>query len=186
MTSAPGLLSHFWSPLTAVGSHGPNGPNAQICVSVFGASIVPERPRLLVNLSKTNYTTELVQASGTLAITLLGERQADLLGPLGLRSGRDGAKLDGMSAGLTRDGDPWFAGGVGRIECAVIEAYDLGDAMAFLCAVRAQERLTSDAPLTWAAARAVVGDEFLRRWAEKSEREQRAAWDAMRWTDAPR
>lgn len=177
----PGVLSHFWSPLTAVGSHGAEGPNAQICVSVFGASIVPERPRLLVSLSKTNYTTELVQASGTLAITLLSGAQVGLLEPLGLRSGREGAKLDGLGAALTETGDPWFPGGVGLVECGVLDAYDLGDSFAFLCAVRAQRALTSTPALTWAAARDVVGDAFLRRWAEKSEREQRAASAAMRW-----
>ena len=184
MTSAPaprGLLSHFWSPLTAVGSHGPGGPNAQICVSVFGASVVPERPRLLVNLSKTNYTTDLVRASGTLAITLLSERQAHLLTPLGLRSGRDGGKLEGLAVELTEAGDPWFPEGVGVIECGVLDTYDLGDALTFLCAVREQRPLTSTPALTWAAAREVVGEDFLRAWAEKSEREQRAATTTMRW-----
>lgn len=184
MTSTPpprALLSHFWAPLTAVGSHGPDGPNAQICVSVFGASVVPERPRLLVNLSKTNYTTELVQASGTLAITLLAEGQTDLLAPLGLRSGRDGGKLEGLAVEVTEAGDPWFPGGVGVIECAVLDSYDLGDARAFLCAVREQRPLTSTPALTWAAAREAVGEDFLRAWAEKSEREQRAASATMRW-----
>jgi flavin reductase (DIM6/NTAB) family NADH-FMN oxidoreductase RutF len=183
MTGAPraSVLSHFWSPMTAIGSHGPDGPNAQICVSVFGASIVPDRPRLLVNLSKTNHTTTLVQASGTLAITLLSDRQLDLLAPLGLQSGRDVAKLDGLAVELTEAGDPWFPEGVGVIECGVLEAYDLGDALAFLCAVHDQRPLTSAPALTWSAAREAVGDDFLRRWAEKSEREQRAAFAAMRW-----
>ena len=165
------LLSHFWTPLTAVGSHGPAGPNAQICVSVFGASIVPERPRLLVNLSKT------------LALTLLSERQVDLLAPLGLRSGRDGQKLDGLEVELTAAGDPWFREGVGLIDCCVIEQYDLGDAVAFLCAVRDQQPsgIPGVEALTWAHARAVVGEEFLSQWAAKSEREQHAASTAMRW-----
>ena len=178
------LLSHFWTPLTAVGSHGPAGPNAQICVSVFGASIVPERPRLLVTLSKTNSTTQLVQASGTLAVTLLSEQQVDLLAPLGLRSGRDGQKLDGLEVALTAAGDPWFPEGVGLIDCRVIEQYDLGDAVAFLCAVREQQPsgIPGVEALTWAHARAVVGEEFLSQWAAKSEREQHAASTAMRWT----
>lgn len=188
MTEAPrarGVLSHFWTPLTAIGSHGPAGPNAQICVSVFGASIVPERPRLIVNLSKTNLTTELIAATATLAITLLSEEQLHLLEPLGLRSGRDGQKLDGLAFEQTDTGDPWFPGGVGLVACEVLETYDLGDALAFLCAVRDQRALASSGSgpaLTWDAARAVVGDEFLRRWAEKSEREQRAASAAMRWS----
>ena len=36
--------------LVARSSHGPGGPNAQICVSLAGASIVPEQPRILVSL----------------------------------------------------------------------------------------------------------------------------------------
>jgi flavin reductase (DIM6/NTAB) family NADH-FMN oxidoreductase RutF len=181
MTGAPGLLSHFWSPLTAVGSHGNRGPNAQICVSVFGASIVPERPRLLVNLSKTNYTTDLVQASGTVALTLLAEQQLPLLEPLGLRSGRDGDKLGDLACEVTASGDPWFPGGVGMLACEVVESYDLGDVLAFLVAVREQRALGERAPLTWQQARASLGDDFMQRWGEKSARERDAALASMRW-----
>src|SRR5687768_526075 len=78
-----------WEPVCSVGSHGARGVNAQICVSIFGASIVPDRPRLLVMLWKSNYTHDLVHESGTLAITLLSEAQHPLLEPLGLHSGRD-------------------------------------------------------------------------------------------------
>jgi flavin reductase (DIM6/NTAB) family NADH-FMN oxidoreductase RutF len=178
---APDLLSHFWAPLCAVGSHGPSGPNAQVCVSIFGASIVPERPRLLVNLSRTNYTTGLVTATGSLVITLLSDRQVDLLDPLGLHSGRDRDKLTTIPFALTPAGDPYFPGGVGAVDCAVIESFDLGDSVAFLCAVRDRYTLEAGNPLPWAKAREVVGDDFLRRWAEKSQREQAAAFQAMRW-----
>ena len=103
------VLSSFWSPLCAIGARGEGGadappnapPNAQICVSVFGASIVPEQPRVLVSLSKTNYTHELVIASGTLSVTALSASQLPLLEPLGLRSGRDGDKLAGLEVALT-------------------------------------------------------------------------------------
>jgi flavin reductase (DIM6/NTAB) family NADH-FMN oxidoreductase RutF len=175
------VLSHFWSPLTAVGSHGPDGPNAQICVSVFGASIVPERPRLLVVLSKTNYTTTLVEACGTLAITLLSDQQWELLTPLGLRSGRDGDKLADVVYELTPAGDPWFPEGVGAVDCSVIDQYDLGDAAAFLCAVKSQRSLTRSTVLTWQHARTIVGDEFLRLWSEKSALEREAAYETMHW-----
>jgi flavin reductase (DIM6/NTAB) family NADH-FMN oxidoreductase RutF len=179
--AAPGLLSHFWAPLAAVGAHGDGGPNAQICVSVFGASVVPERPRLLVSLSKTNYTTELVQASGTLALTLLAEPQLGLLEPLGLRSGRDGDKLAGLVFELTAAGDPWFPGGVGMLACEVIDTYDLGDGLAFLVAVREQRAMEAHAPLTWRHARMLLGDDFMQRWSEKSAREREAALASMHW-----
>ena len=183
---APDLLSHFWAPLTAVGSHDVAGRlNAQICVSVFGASIVPERPRLLVVLHRTNLTHNLVAESGTLAVTLLSETQLELLEPLGLRSGRDGEKLEGLAVRTTAAGDPIFPGGVGYLACEVLDAADLGDATAYLVAVRERASLSDGpeprAPMRWATAREQLGAPFLDRWAEKSAREQEAAHASMRW-----
>ena len=175
------VLSHFWAPLCAIGSHGPGGPNAQICVSVFGASIVPERPRLLVVLSKTNHTTGLVAATGTLSVTVLAESQAQLLEPLGLHSGRNGPKLGGIEHSLTAMGDPAF-GGAGSLACEVLRSFDFGDSTAFLAAVREREE-GGLPPLSWQAAKSVVGEDFLRRWAEKSAREQAAARKAMAWRE---
>ena len=177
----PEILSHFWAPLCAVGSHGERGPNAQICVAVFGASIVPDRPRLLVVLSRTNFTHDLVTEAGTLAITLLSGAQLDLLESLGLVSGRDGDKLAGIDQSLTGNGDPYFPGGVGHLACEVIEAFDLGDSTAFLTAVRSREQSSDVAPMSWADARERVGDEFMRRWREKSSREQQIAQEVMVW-----
>ena len=178
------VLSSFWSPLCAIGARGLEAgapPNAQICVSVFGASIVPERPRVLVALSKTNYTHELVAASGALSVTALAAAQLPLLEPLGLRSGRDGDKLAGLEVAMTAAGAPWFPGCVGYLGCEVIARHDLGDATAFLCAVRERETLSAEPPMRWPEAQWVVGAEFLARWAEKSRRERAAARAAMRW-----
>ena len=133
------VLSHFWAPLCAVGASGSTGPNAQICVSVFGASIVPERP--------------------------------------------DGDKLAGLDCELTASGSPAFPGGVGALDCEVLEALDLGDATAFLVAVRERWGLGGEQPLPWSVAKTVVGEEFLRAWAEKSAREQEAARAVMHWRD---
>jgi flavin reductase (DIM6/NTAB) family NADH-FMN oxidoreductase RutF len=180
------ILSQFWSPLCAVGSHGPLGPNAQICLSVFGASIVPARPRLLVVLWKGNYTHELVREAGTLAITVLAEGQEGLLAPLGLASGRHGPKLGGLEWRLTPEGDPVFDGGAGQVRARVIAEFDLGDATAFLAGVVGAVDGTGT-PLRWQAAQQVVGEEFMRRWAEKSARDRVAAESLMRWLgdDAP-
>ncbi|MGE0599126.1 MAG: flavin reductase family protein [Dehalococcoidia bacterium] len=176
------VLSHFWSPLCAIGSHGERGPNAQICVSVFGASIVPERPRLLVVLSNTNYTTGLVAASGTLSVTVLSEGQVGLLAPLGLHSGRDGTKMQGLDFEATPFGDPVFRGGSGWVSAEVLERFDLGDSTGFLAAVRERDESPAT-PLSWQAAKGVVGVDFLERWAEKSMREQQAARNAMVWRE---
>ena len=182
----PDLLSEFWAPLCAVGSHDAAGRlNAQICVSVFGASIVPERPRLLVVLSRTTLTHDLVAESGTLAVTLLAEDQLELLEPLGLRSGRDGEKLSGLPLRTTAAGDPLFTEGVGYLACEALDAVALGDSTAYLVAVRERARLGAAGearrPMRWADARGRIGGDFLARWAEKSEREQESARAAMIW-----
>ncbi len=180
MTTPRDPLSYFWSPLCAVGSHGEQ-PNAQICVSVFGASIVPERPRLLVGLWKENLTHDLVAASGTVAVTLLARDQAALLDPLGLRSGRDGDKLAGLEHRLSEAGDPYFPGGTGWLAGEVIDAFDWGDATGYLVGVRSRERLSALEPLTWAEARGALPASFLQRWDEKSRRDHEAARRVMRW-----
>ncbi len=178
------ILSAFWSPLCAIGSHGETGPNAQICVSVFGASIVPERPRLLVVLHKTNLTHDLVARTGTLAITALSATSAHLLQPLGLVSGRDRPnKLEGLAFGITARADPYFPAGVAMLDCEVLDAHDLGDATSFLVAMREARELAGGQPLGWQEAKGIVGEAFLGRWAEKSEKERAAAFAAMTWRE---
>jgi flavin reductase (DIM6/NTAB) family NADH-FMN oxidoreductase RutF len=177
------VLSNFWAPLCAVGSHGPYGPNAQICISVFGASIVPDRPRMMVLLWKGNYTCELVQACGTLAVTVLSERQLlDLFEPLGMKSGRDGNKLSGLDFDLTDAGDPIFRGGVGSLDCRVLETQDLGDAMSFLCEVTKHHRDESAGqPMTWAKARERIPEPLMERYREKNKHDQDVSRGRMVW-----
>ncbi len=175
------VLSLFWTPVSAVGSHGPGGPNAQITVSVFGASSVPERPRLLVVLYRPNLTRELVEASGTLTVTVLDRAQMHLVEPLGIRTGRDGGKLGGLAFQATEDGDPWFPGGVGMARCAVIEAFELGEATAFLCAVRERRALDGMRAFTTADIREDLGESFTRPWDEKRARDLPMLRELMHW-----
>ncbi len=178
------MLSYFWAPLCAIGSHGATGPNAQICLGVFGASIVPDRPRICVLLSKTNYTTALVRESGTLAVTLLSEKQIDLLAPLGTQSGRDGDKLAGLRVELTRDGDPVFPEGVGTLACHVLRETDMGDSILFLCAIREQHQNEDSAPpMSWASARELVPREVVQRYLERNTRDQAIARERMIWRE---
>jgi len=137
---------------------------------------------LLVVLSKTNYTTELVHASRTLSVTVLSEAQPGLLEPLGLRSGRSGPKLGGLKYELSEAGDPVFTGGARWVQGGVLDSFDLGDSTGFLVAVRTTVS-ESAAPMTWQTAKGMVGEEFLARWAEKSAREQEAARAAMTWRE---
>jgi len=177
-------LSQFWGPVCAVGSHGANGPNAQICVSVFGASVVQDRPRLQVNLWKDNYTHDLVRESGTLAITVLAESQVALVERLGLTSGRGGDKLADTGSALTASGDPYFPGGAAMIGCTVLSTFDLGDATGFLVAVRERRWLpqSSDAPvLTRSRMHELLGPEFAAKWEAKLGRSVDGYREQMVW-----
>lgn len=174
-------LSLLWSPVCAVGSHGRSGPNAQICVSVFGASVVADRPRLQVNLWKDNYTHDLVSERGTLAITVLAEAQAPLVERLGLVSGRDGDKLEGAVFALTAAGDPYFPDGVALIDCAVLSSFELGDATGFLVAVRERRWLTGSPVLDRQRMHELLEPEFAAKWEAKLARSLAGYRDAMTW-----
>lgn len=181
MTAPPrDLLSHFWAPLCAVGSHGPYGPNAQICVSVFGASIVPERPRLAISLWRSNFTTELVESTGTLSLTLLSRDQLPLLEPLGLVSGRDGPKLGGLEFTLDANSNPLFPGGVGECSCEVISSTSYGDAVSFLCAVTERRSFAAE-PLTLQEARSLASPDVQERWNAHNIIERAMSHEAMHW-----
>lgn len=65
------VLSYFWTPLVAVGCSRGDRLNAQISVSILGASIVPDRPRLLSVLYKANFTHELIVEKGSFSVCLL-------------------------------------------------------------------------------------------------------------------
>src|SRR5690348_13457778 len=100
------LLSRLWTPIVAICASWQGRDNGQIAVSSLGASIVPQRPRVLVELYKRNLTHDLVHAAGAFALHLLGEDQMDLVHRLGFVSGRDAAKLDGLAYRRGETGSP--------------------------------------------------------------------------------
>ena len=180
----PSLLSLFWTPVVAVGSHGADGRlNAQIAVSVFGASIVPERARLLCVLYKTNFTHELVTASGSLAVSALEESQTEVLHQLGFVSGRDVDKLAGLEVETTALGNPVLTDSLGWADCEVIESYDLGDATAFLAAVREVRELRDGVPLVWSKVRRELPQEWQDEWDRKIASDMERSLGSMRWSE---
>lgn len=178
---ATAALSLFWTPIVAIGSSGPRGPNAQISVSTFGASIVPDRPRLLCVLYRENFTRELVLAHGSLSISVLVEGQEWLVRALGFASGRDQDKLAGLGYELTPRGNPVFPGSLAWLECEVLEHFDLGDATAFLSAVVEQRPLQEGVPLLWWRLRPRLPAEWQQAWEEKIARDIERSRRLMRW-----
>jgi len=181
MAQAPDVLSYFWAPLVAVGVGHRGRVNAHISVSVLGASIVPERPRLLCVVYKHNFTHALVEEAGHFSISLLAHDQLGLIPALGFRSGREGDKMQGLAYSLTAAGDPVLDGSLGWAQCRVLDSLDLGDATCFLAAVEARGRLREGEPLWWFRVRPTLPPDWLGRWEERLARNMEASRRLMRW-----
>jgi len=171
------LLSQLWTPIVAITSAWQGQDGAQIAVSAHGASIVPDRPRILVQLYKRNLTHDLVRDSGVFALHLLARGQEDLMHRLGFVSGRrDARKLDGLGEKRGVTGCPLLDGTLGYVECHVVNAMDGGDMTCFLGDVVAGALHADGAEvparvLWWYALRRTMPEAWQREWDAKMEAE---------------
>jgi flavin reductase (DIM6/NTAB) family NADH-FMN oxidoreductase RutF len=159
-------LSYLWTPLAAVTAAHAGVRSGQIAVSVHGASIVPQRPRLTAALWKRNLTHDLVRDSGVFAVHLLREDQDEIVYRLGLRSGRDGDKLDGLLREGGVSGCPLLADCLALYECRLLNAMDGGDMTVFLGEVVAMNG-GEGAPLWWRDLRPRMPAEHAAAWDRK-------------------
>jgi len=168
MTSGAGdLLSHFWTPIVVVTAAVGGRGNGQIAVSVHGASIVPQRPRLTVALWKDNLTHDLVRRAGAFAVHLLRHDQDALVYHFGLQSGREVDKLATVPHEIGATGTPLLLDCLGLFECRVLTHMDGGDMTVFLgevvhSAVRGQGDV-----LWWRDLRARMSADKLALWEAK-------------------
>jgi len=118
-----------------------------IATFVAPASIVPDRPRVLVGLAKQHRTWQLVDASRAFVLHLLAADQLDLVWRFGLQSGRDGDKLAGLALEAV-DGGPRLRDVPAWLDCRVEASLDIGDRTLHVAAVRAGRRERPAEPLT--------------------------------------
>ena len=165
------MMGRLWSPLAAVTSHWQGRDNVQMAVAIAAASIVPDRPRVSVQLYKTNLSHEMVLSSGAFARNFLREDQLELIGDFGLVSGRDRDKLDGVDKITGASGSPLLTECYGYLDCRVINAMDGGDMTCFLADVLEGKTLSEGEPLWWRDARRKLPAEWLARWEQKQSSE---------------
>ncbi|MGH7483819.1 MAG: flavin reductase family protein [Longimicrobiales bacterium] len=141
-------LRALTSPIVAITSSASGTRNGMIANSAQRASLVPSLPRVSVYISKTNYTHELIYASGVFGMHLLPAGAWEIVRILGLRSGRDAPKLHVVSdargavaepalqgvldAWVGETGCPLLTGVPLALECRVVNAMDAGAATFFL------------------------------------------------------
>ena len=165
------IMGRLWSPLVAVTSHWQGRDNVQIAVAIAAAAIVPERPRVVVQLYKTNLSHDMVLSSGAFALNFLRPDQLDLVGDFGLVSGREKDKLAGVGTKAGSSGSPLLTDCFGYLDCRVINAMDGGDMTCFLADVLDGKTLAQGDPLWWRDARRELPRELLERWEAKQSSE---------------
>ena len=159
------MLAGLSAPLAAVSVRSGEVVNAQIAVAITAASIVLQRPRLIVQIYHTNFTHDLIAASGVLAVNFLDQGQLPLIWELGMRSGRDSDKLEDVPYTTGPTGSPLLEGCFGYLDCRVVNAMDGGDMTAFLVEALLAETIGGER-MTWRDAR----PRLPQRWADEWDR----------------
>ena len=177
------MMSQLWSPIAAVTSRWGEVANAQIAVAIGAASIVPEMPRVMVQIYKRNYSHELIYGSGAFALNFLRSDQLQHIKDFGLVSGRDVDKLAGVPYRLGDSGSPILGDCWGYLDCRVVNAMDAGDMTCFLGEVVAGDTLGEGGPLWWRDARNAVPAQWLEEWDRKIKAEIEYSKDHMKSID---
>ncbi|MGI8688650.1 MAG: flavin reductase family protein [Thermomicrobiales bacterium] len=145
------ITSRLWGPVCAVTAAYEGEAGGQIAVGVLSASILPEHPRVLIQIWKANRTHDLIAASRAFAVHPLAADHADLVRQLGFRSGHDEpGKLDGLAWTPGVTGSPILAAPPGFIECRVVGVLDATDMTVFLGAVVAGAWHGGESPMVQA------------------------------------
>jgi flavin reductase (DIM6/NTAB) family NADH-FMN oxidoreductase RutF len=109
--------------------------NAQCGNSLFQITSSPRR--IAVSINKTNYTFEFIQASGVMAINVLGQNQIPYVKHFGLQSGRKVDKFARVKYETRQTGCPVLPDALAYLECRVImpNCVDCGTHKLFVCDV---------------------------------------------------
>ena len=169
------IMGNLWSPIAAVSSHWKGQDNAQLCVSIGGASIVAERPRVLVQVYKTNHSHGMILDSGAFALNFPRAGQLEWIKDFGLRSGRDCNKLESYEFTVGETGSPLFADCWGWLDCRVINAMDGGDLTCLLADVVDGKTVGHGQPMWWREARQRIPEGWMRAYGEKQSGEVAAS-----------
>lgn len=167
------MLEHLWAPIVAVTAAHGGRANGLISSTAVTASLLPEAPRLTVQLARASLTRELALASGALAVHFLpaDERGLELFRALGFRSGREASKLDGVPTKPGTLGAPILLDAVAYVEAHIAKTLDLEDVTIVVADVVTGKRLRDEPFLTIEDVRNRLPAEWVAEWEERRERE---------------
>ena len=108
-----------------------------IATSAVRASIVAERPRMLIAIARHHHSWGLIEGSGRFALQLLAQSDLDTVWRFALRSGHEGDKFAGLPDATTPDGNPLCPGSLAWLDCRVEDSMNIGDRSVYLAQVTA-------------------------------------------------
>ena len=184
MTNATGpsnpiadTLAALWSPLLAITTHHQSRTNGLVAATGVFASVVPEAPRVVIELTKASLTHDLVLASRVFALHLLPATpdaalvsSLALVHTLGMRSGHDGDKMAGIAARPGVTGSPILADALTYVEARVVATLDGDELTLFLADVVEGGRFRDGDPLTLGVLRTHLSKDWLAEWATSRDR----------------
>jgi flavin reductase (DIM6/NTAB) family NADH-FMN oxidoreductase RutF len=126
------LLRNLTTPVVAITCSRSGALNGMITDGAIRASIVPDMPRLVVQIHKWHLTHEIVSETGRFAAHLLHRDQMDVVTRLGFASGRDTDKLTDIPHRIGTTGCPILEDCYAWFDCTVINRMDTGCSTLFL------------------------------------------------------
>jgi flavin reductase (DIM6/NTAB) family NADH-FMN oxidoreductase RutF len=158
-------------PVAVTTAHGGRA-NGLITLSGGPASVVAEAPRVMVGITKYNFSHDLIADSGVFAIHVLSnapelvDASIEIIRALGGRSGRDGDKLGGLRTRQGVTGAPILLDSLTYVEARITGSLDNQENTVFVGDVVAAERLNAGSRLDIGDAWGRLGTE----WTEEYER----------------
>ena len=175
-------LAALWSPVLAITTHHQGRDNGLIATTGVFASLVPEAPRVLVELAKASLTHDLVVASRVFVLHLLPaspdealQTSLSLVHTLGMRSGHDVDKMAALARRPGVTGSPILTEALTYVETRVVGVLDGGELTIILADVVGGGRLRDGEPLTIDALRERLPKAWHAEWAASRERQVQEA-----------
>jgi flavin reductase (DIM6/NTAB) family NADH-FMN oxidoreductase RutF len=171
-------MEQLWGPIVAVTAEHDGRANGLISSTAITASLVPETPRLAIQLSGANLTHDLVLAAGVFAVQLLpaDETGLEIVRLLGFRSGRDAPKLAALPTRRgVATGAPILTDAVAYVEARTVTTLAAGAVTIVVADVVAGERMRDVPVLTIEDVRSRAPKAWLEEWEARREEEIDAA-----------
>jgi len=126
------LLRNLTTPVVAITCARSGRKNGMISDGVIRAGILPDVPRLVVQIHKWHLTHEIIAETGRFAVHLLRRGQIDVVTRLGFVSGRERDKLALLPHHPGAGGTPILDDCYAWFDCTVLNRMDAGFATFFL------------------------------------------------------